>query len=315
MTLRDFVRQIGLDHAHPFVGAAAPAVRLRAATTGAIGSSRLGGLPDLPADLVWPCWNAGPYFTLEARRARKELPHAGNARGRAYWQEQIDRYEARAAAAPRPLSFVGQLNCADLAPSELPLPRSGLLSFFYDLDEQPWGYAPEHAGAWKVVFTPPDVPLSRRELPAHLDGQLVLRPKGLQPVPTWTFPLEVTADGVPLWNRDDPDVEPAFGRLADADPEPRHQVGGHPDPLQGDMAQACALVSQGVNLGDPPELSDEDIERLTASAPEWRLLFQIASDDEIELMWGDGGKLYFWMRDADIASGAWDRAWVQLQSC
>ena len=78
MTLDDFARQIGLDAASPFARAAAPALRLRGSLTADLGSSRLGGLPDLPAELPWPCWDARTYFTLEAQRAREKLSAAGN---------------------------------------------------------------------------------------------------------------------------------------------------------------------------------------------------------------------------------------------
>ncbi|MBW2257203.1 MAG: DUF1963 domain-containing protein [Deltaproteobacteria bacterium] len=98
-----------------------------------------------------------------------------------------------------------------------------------------------------------------------------------------------------------------------SDPEPRHQVGGHPDQIQGHMSRACALVTQGVFLGQPPQIPKEELNRLAAASHEWRLLFQFASDADIDLMWGDLGKLYFWMREQDIASGSWEAAWLQLQ--
>lgn len=315
MTLDDFVRQVGLEPASPFARGAAPALRLRGSATADLGSSRLGGLPDLPAELPWPCWDARTHFTLEAQRARGKLPAAGNDRGRAFWRERIERYEAGAASDPRPLSFVAQLNCADLAASDLPLPPDGLLSFFYDLEEQPWGFAPEHAGAWRVVFTPPSALLVRRDLPPRLDSGLVLRPKPLRAVPTWTLPESVRTNDETRSRWEDPEVDSAFERRAQFDPEPWHQVGGHPDQIQGDMAWACALVTAGVYLGEPPALPADEFERLVAAAPQWRLLFQFASDDDIDLMWGDAGKVYLWMRHADIAAGAWDRAWLQLQCC
>lgn len=30
-------------------------------------------------------------------------------------------------------------------------------------------------------------------------------------------------------------------------------------------------------------------------------------------MWGDVGRLYFWIKDADLAAGRWDEVWACLQ--
>lgn len=33
-----------------------------------------------------------------------------------------------------------------------------------------------------------------------------------------------------------------------------------------------------------------------------------------DMEWGDTGRLYFWVREADLQAGALDRAWCILQS-
>jgi uncharacterized protein YwqG len=43
----------------------------------------------------------------------------------------------------------------------------------------------------------------------------------------------------------------------------------------------------------------------------WRLLLQLDSDDA--WMWGDCGRLYFWVHEADLARGDFSRAWMVLQ--
>jgi len=45
----------------------------------------------------------------------------------------------------RPLAFLAQINLAEIASTggtDLALPESGLLSFFYDAESQPWGFDP-----------------------------------------------------------------------------------------------------------------------------------------------------------------------------
>ena len=54
----------------------------------------------------------------------------------------------------RPLDFLLQINLADLQglQSGLDLPAQGLLSFFYDTQEQPWGYDPAHGDGHCIVL-------------------------------------------------------------------------------------------------------------------------------------------------------------------
>lgn len=48
----------------------------------------------------------------------------------------------------RPLAFLAQFNCAEIAllDRESLLPGTGLLSFFYELDSQCWGFDPKDKG-------------------------------------------------------------------------------------------------------------------------------------------------------------------------
>lgn len=330
--LSDLARALGVATDNPFVRAAAPAVRLHPESgvpDPPLGTSRLGGLPDLPADTPWPVWDAGPHFRAEAAQAREWLGKVTAPAGRSFWTERAARAEAAAAGGPRPLAFLAQLACEDLvlpalpeasdrpppdtlegAPTELPLPRAGLLSFFYEVDEQVWGFAPAHAGAWRVLYTPPGVPLERRAPPA---GAGLLLPAELRAEPVWTFPALVGAPEGGARHWDDPAWSEARERLLERDPEPWHQVGGHADTIQQDMRVLCALVSGGVYLGTPPP-PGPDTDRLAATAPAWRLLFQCASDAQRGLYWGDDGRLYFWIREDDARAGRWDRAWLQLQT-
>jgi uncharacterized protein YwqG len=60
-----------------------------------------------------------------------------------------------------PLSFIAQVNLADVAPydSEGVLPRDGLLSFFYDaVTQDAWGFDPADVARLLVIY-PPHTPL------------------------------------------------------------------------------------------------------------------------------------------------------------
>lgn len=74
----------------------------------AVGQSRYGGQPDVPADFIWPRYTGKDYEGLVAER---------------------------------PLSFMAQINLAEAAEFDKDglLPKKGLLSFFYELQTEAWG--------------------------------------------------------------------------------------------------------------------------------------------------------------------------------
>lgn len=92
-----------------------------------------------------------------------------------------------------------------------------------------------------------------------------------------------------------------------------HRFLGHPDPVQGDMQVECQLASRGVYVGDTDGAASPDGVRLRPGAADWRLLLQVDTVDAAGMQWGDGGRLYWWIRDADLREGAWERTWFVLQ--
>jgi uncharacterized protein YwqG len=43
------------------------------------------------------------------------------------------------------------------------------------------------------------------------------------------------------------------------------------------------------------------------------MLLQVDSDERTDMQWGDGGRIYFWMRQADLAARRWNESWLHLQ--
>jgi uncharacterized protein YwqG len=76
---------------------------------------------------------------------------------------------------------------------------------------------------------------------------------------------------------------------------PVHQVGGYAEPVQGPVEHevADAALNNMVPYGDP---------RLDAEARRWELLLQVDSDDDLDMMWGDVGTLYWMARPEDLAN-------------
>jgi uncharacterized protein YwqG len=53
---------------------------------------------------------------------------------------------------------------------------------------------------------------------------------------------------------------------------------------------------------------------LRTGAADWRLILQLDTDERAGWMWGDGGKIYVWMREQDVRARRFDRCWTILQS-
>ena len=209
-----------------------------------------------------------------------------------------------------PLTFLACLDLVRLQ-AALPvpwLPPSGRLLFFYDAEKQPWGFDPKDRGSFVVVHAtadaatlpvPPASPLPRRSVSFGL----------IETYPSWERP-EVEA-----LQLTDAEAEILIdARLAAYGESPHHQVWGFPDPIQGDeMELECQLVSHGLYCGDSSGYLSREAATLKEGARDWRLLLQIDTDEDLGVMWGDSGILYFWIREEDARAGRFDQAWAVLQ--
>lgn len=157
-------------------------------------STHFGGRPDVPADFAWPRYQGKGY--------NYECPE-------------------------RPLTFLAQFNCADFAAmdSDHLLPDYGLLSFFYEMDSEPWGFSPEDKGGLKVYWFEDLSTLVQAEFP-------------------------------------------------------------------------------------------EDKEASKAAIDQWQMIFQLDSTvetDDFELMFGDCGRLYVFVRKEDLVARNFENAWGMVQ--
>ena len=178
------------------------------------------------------------------------------------------------------MAFVAQIRLDDLAQLDANdvLPTAGLLSFFCAPSE----LGNERVG--RVLYTDPDTPLVRARAPAELETDERFAPAPL------TFIAELSAlacqsgqlDHLGL-SREQRDaycdaVEPDEGL-------PIHRMLGHPDAVQ-----------------DDPRAN-----RNTC------LLLQIDSDEDIGMMWGDVGRLYYLIEHADLAARRFERCRLTFQ--
>jgi uncharacterized protein YwqG len=259
----------------------------------ALGASHLGGLPDLPSGLEWP-----------------RCPDA------------------------RPMAFLAQLNLADATGVRLetPLPRKGQLYFFYDVEKQPWGLNPADAGHWRVLLAEAgEADLRRAEPPAGLPPEHRFDVREVRLEPTLFLPSAETLAET-LSERSDTPAEAGslrmsvtLGSYAEwvsevhdvAEGEMDCRLLGHPSEAQsempGDLISTTASRSTGESAG-LAEPSQAPPQGTPIPASEWRLLLQLDTTGGPGWMWGDSGRLYFWVLRAGLQARRLQSVWVVLQS-
>jgi hypothetical protein len=229
-------------------------------------------------------------------------------------------------AAGEPLSFVAQLDLAEIHAAELPgaaaLPGRGLLSFFHGYEPGPSNIHCGNAG--RVLFFDSASPLVVAAAPEHPSWTLVprtpialdLQTEEIPPLESPFYALLLAAACVPEPDAIS-DVAEVFGDfidhygppgVRDEDERPVHRVLGYADPLQSDVY----LATEG-NASRVPLAAWTTLDHHRAAA-RWRLLLQIDSDPAREMLFGDGGVLSFMIREDDLAARRFERAWVEWQS-
>ena len=225
----------------------------------------------------------------------------------------------------RPQSFIAQIDLSDVAafPGAERLPSSGLLSFFFDSAQQAWGFAPEHRGGCRVLYSPPTARLQRSRFPPVLEPQGRFSAHRLRAEAMLTYPPLDSADvdfAVPELELDGPGDRAAIFSRQEAYAEvysafqgndygTLNRLLGHPVLRQGDMQRDAQCAYHGVPPFDPSAPADPRREQLEAGARCWRLLLQIDTVDDAGMMWGDVGCIYFLIRDVDLAAHDFEQCW------
>lgn len=281
-SLDALIRKHHLTRHREAIGAlAGPGLRLRASTAKSrlrAGASKFGGDPDVPAGFKWPM-----------RRSK-------------------------------PLYFIAQINMDDVKLDRLAKwPATGSLLFFYAAEEQPWGFDPRDRDASRIVYVPEgkvrkrmarprvrrgdDEPVIKERI-VTLSKRITLPPPGN---PAIVSVLVDQKDQERYWALCE-ELFPAFD-------DGEHQFLGWPQVVQNDMEVECQLAFHGFNTGDekdPLETSPQ-AQAYASSAARWQLMLQVAHDDDLGVMWGDMGRLYFFATAEARASLRFDETWTILQ--
>jgi uncharacterized protein YwqG len=245
-----------------------------------LGSSKLGGTPDLPESTAWPECNGVPMALLAQLRLQDMVPYDPDGR----------------------------------------LPKSGMLHFFYEAKEQSWGGDPKDRGQWKVIYYDGDLGRLRTTTPPdRLPKESRFRACTLVLSNEFTLPPSPWDSKAMKQLKMSDKEEDRYIELLDeiisegANAQghiPIHRMFGHPDQIQGDMRFACQRGFHGV--GDDTDAGRAALEK---GADDWQLLLQIDSDERnLGTMWCDVGRIYFWIRQQDLRKRDFSNVWLVLQS-
>lgn len=219
----------------------------------------------------------------------------------------------------KPMCFLAQFDLNEIAQAyEYQwLNKSGSILFFYDVIEMPWGFDPKDRGQWKVIYQ--ENPTKELEYPSDLASELIVKEKyiaasKIEILPSWENKsiqdLKLTEEEIDLFI----EIEHHFEEFDPYGESLPHQVGGFPRPVQGDEMQfECEQASNGIFMGDGKgykKASDVDFD---LAKEKWQLLLQLDSDDELGLMWGDLGKIYFWVERDKAKENNFENTWLVLQ--
>ena len=245
-----------------------------------LGESKIGGSPHLPPDFQWPKWGDKPLAFL----AQFNLEH-------------VSSYDAQSL-----------------------LPPSGMLYFFHEGGNDVWGFDPKDKDGFRVVHYPGDVSgLKAVPLPDSLEKDgMIFGPCKLTFEKTKSYPLGEYLDAL------DEQVSFEGEKTRDAFDDivfqyyeesngPNHKLFGYPDLIQGEIFLEAQLVSNGLYCGDASGYRDPRAKELEKGVKDWMLLFQIDTDDNADMMWGDAGTVYYVIKKEDLRNRNLGAAWSTFQ--
>lgn len=249
--------------------------------------SKVGGRPVVPNDFVWPEYKGSRYCGDEP--------------------------------SSRPLSFMAQINLADIAEydTENLLPKTGVLSFFYEMVTMQWGFDPLDKGCARVYYFPDVNKLSPRDIPQEMEEDAYI------PELKIDFEKHISLPYPEGFDNNGFDWDEYEECCEELGYEQDNMGGvtkllGYPDVIQNPMEEECEAVTRGYCNGSPediaeiPEAVKADIKN---KASEWTLLFQMGTipNGEAEIMFGDCGYIYFWIKKDDLKNKNFDNIWLILQ--
>lgn len=256
----------------------------------AVGQTKIGGKPDLPTGIGWVT-ETNNVETIQTNflffKSKKQH------------------------SVTRPLSFIAQINLLETAPfdEENLLPKTGMLYFFYSAGQEAAGFDYSDKNKFKVIYWDGNISELRRiDFPDDLPSEARYKPCTVRIKSENSLP----SYGHEVYEDFDEGEDEKFWDTVYNDGN-LNKLLGYSDNIQNEMELDCELVTNGLYCGDASGYNDPRAKELAPNAKNWRLLLQVDSNDENEMMWGDCGRLYFWIKKGDLLERDFGKAWFSLQ--
>ena len=246
-----------------------------------VNKSKIGGKPYLPKDFIWP-----------------------------YYQGL-------------PLSFLAQINLEEVSSLDKDklLPDKGILYFFYELETQEWGYSPQDKGCAKVFYYEDISNFSLIDFPENMEDDYKISEfkvsfKSNISLPSYeNFYLFLKEhDTFKEQDISFSDFIPLYDELFIPDNNYTKLL-GHPEVIQNPMEEECEAVTRGFDMGGIESYPKQYQKEIKSASKDWILLFQMdtVETSDYELMFGDSGHIYFWIKKEDLANKNFENIWLILQ--
>lgn len=208
------------------------------------------------------------------------------------------------------MMFIAQFNGNEVAKFDKTglFPKDGLISFFYCADQAAWGFDPKDISRFKVLYHSDIENLEKIVFPVDLDEYSILKPNKIKfnsclSLPGWE---EDCINGIIQAKDSDNYFELCGGS--------ENQIFGYANSIQGPMELECELVTNGFDCGSQQGYKNSKRQDIQDGKKDWVLLFQIGSEEEkTGMMWGDVGRIYFWIKRKDLLEKRFDRCWFVYQ--
>ncbi|WP_335995726.1 YwqG family protein [Fusobacterium polymorphum] len=246
-----------------------------------VNKSKIGGKPYLPKDFIWP-----------------------------YYQGL-------------PLSFLAQINLEEVKSLDKDnlLPSTGMLYFFYELETEEWGYKPQSKGCAKVFYYEDISNFSLIDFPENMEDdykipEFKVNFKSNISLPSYEdFYLFLKEhDTFKEQDISFSDFIPLYDELFIPDNNYTKLL-GYPEVIQNPMEEECEAVTRGFDMGGVESYPKKYQKEIRSTSKDWILLFQMdtVETNDYELMFGDSGHIYFWIKKEDLANKNFENIWLILQ--
>ena len=252
-----------------------PSIRLK--TTGnackQLGKTKLGGSPDLSLGQIWPT-------------------------------SKIDNQH---------LSFLGQINLEEVKEFDEKglLPLKGMLYFFFNLDSGDDGEVIflKNVSVLEKAVPPEEFKKIKKSFLSRMftgkSQKRILRENGVEIYKEYSFPSwdslrleriqkETGTDIKPINAFEEGFFEDSYDAGETGTTSNHHLVGNY----KGIQNEFHELNLIDFEIEDYEDLTIDEI----GKALKWKLLFQFDSDDNLEISFGDWGRIYFFIHENDLAN-------------